>query len=314
MIRMVARRLLALIPLVFLVTLVVWALVLLVPGDPAVAIAGDSATPEQVEAIRADLGLDDPIPVRYGRWLGAAVQGDLGTSLYTSYSVTDALADRLPITLSLVLVSFLLAAVVGTSIGVLAASRKGRVSDRLLTVTTSIGLAVPNFWLGLLLITFFALKLGWFPAGGYVPFSEDPVGWLRSITLPAITLATAVAAELARQMRASMSEVLERDFIRTHRAKGLLPGIVLRRYGLKNAAMPVITVAGLQIARLFGLATVVEIIFNLNGVGSLAVGAVFDRDIPVIQGCVLVITVVVLLVNLVVDVSYGLVNPKVRAQ
>lgn len=313
MIRMVARRLLALVPLVFLVTLVVWALVLLVPGDPALAIAGDSATPEQVEAIREDLGLDDPIPVRYGRWLAAAVQGDLGTSLYTSYPVTDALTDRLPITLSLVSVAFVLAAVVGTAIGVLAASRKGRVLDRVLTVTTSIGLAVPNFWLGLLLVTFFALKLGWFPAGGYVPFSEDPVEWLRSITLPAITLSTAIAAELARQMRASMSEVLDRDFIRTHRAKGLLPGVILRRYGLKNAAMPVITVAGLQIARLFGLATVVEIIFNLNGVGSLAVGAVFDRDIPVIQGCVLVITAVVLLVNLVVDVSYGLVNPKVRA-
>ncbi|MGX5654727.1 ABC transporter permease [Geodermatophilus nigrescens] len=312
MIRMVARRLLALVPLVFLVTLVVWGLILIIPGDQALAIAGDSATPEQVEAIREDLGLDDPIPVRYGRWLAAAVQGDLGTSLYTSYSVTDALADRLPVTLSLVFVAFLLASVVGTAIGVLAANRRGRLADRVLTVTTSVGLAVPNFWLGLLLVTFFALKLEWFPSGGYVPFSEDPVGWLRSITLPAVTLATAVAAELARQMRASMSDVLERDFIRTHRAKGLRPGTIVRRYALKNAAMPVITVAGLQVARLFGLATVVEIIFNLNGVGSLAVDAVFDRDIPVIQGCVLLITVIVLLVNLVVDVSYGLVNPKVR--
>ncbi|WP_336028018.1 ABC transporter permease [Geodermatophilus sp. FMUSA9-8] len=312
MIRMVARRLLALVPLVFLVTLVVWGLILIIPGDQALAIAGDSATPEQVEAIREDLGLDDPIPVRYGRWLAAAVQGDLGTSLYTSYSVTDALADRLPVTLSLVFVAFLLASVVGTAIGVLAANRRGRLADRVLTVTTSVGLAVPNFWLGLLLVTFFALKLEWFPSGGYVPFSEDPVGWLRSITLPAVTLATAVAAELARQMRASMSDVLERDFIRTHRAKGLRPGTIMRRYALKNAAMPVITVAGLQVARLFGLATVVEIIFNLNGVGSLAVDAVFDRDIPVIQGCVLLITVIVLLVNLVVDVSYGLVNPKVR--
>lgn len=312
MIRMVARRLLALVPLVFLVTLIVWGLILIIPGDQALAIAGDSATPEQVEAIREDLGLDDPIPVRYGRWLAAAVQGDLGTSLYTSYSVTDALADRLPVTLSLVFVAFLLASVVGTAIGVLAANRRGRLADRVLTVTTSVGLAVPNFWLGLLLVTFFALKLEWFPSGGYVPFSEDPVGWLRSITLPAITLATAVAAELARQMRASMSDVLERDFIRTHRAKGLRPGTIVRRYALKNAAMPVITVAGLQVARLFGLATVVEIIFNLNGVGALAVDAVFDRDIPVIQGCVLVITVIVLLVNLVVDVSYGLVNPKVR--
>jgi len=314
MTRMVARRLLALVPLTFVVTLVVWGLVLIVPGDPALAIAGESATPEQVEAIRTDLGLDDPIPVRYARWLGAAVQGDLGTSLYTSYRVSDALADRLPITVSLVFVAFALAAVVGSTIGVLAASLKGRIADRFLTVTTSIGLAIPNFWLGLLLVTFFGLKLGWFPSGGYVPFAEDPGGWLRSITLPAVTLATAVAAELARQMRSSMSDVLDRDFMRTHRAKGLRPGAIVRRYGLKNAAMPVITVAGLQIARLFGLATVVEIIFNLNGVGQLAVDSVFKRDIPVIQGCVLVITVIVLLVNLVVDVSYGLVNPKVRAR
>jgi len=314
MTRMVVRRLLALVPLTFVVTLVVWGLVLIVPGDPALAIAGESATPEQVEAIRTDLGLDDPVPVRYARWLGAAVQGDLGTSLYASYRVSDALADRLPITVSLVFVAFALAAVVGSLIGVLAANLKGRIADRFLTVTTSIGLAIPTFWLGLLLVTFFGLKLGWFPSGGYIPFSEDPGGWLRSITLPAVTLGTAVAAELARQMRSSMSDVLDRDFMRTHRAKGLRPGTIVRRYGLKNAAMPVITVAGLQVARLFGLATVVEIIFNLNGVGQLAVDSVFKRDIPVIQGCVLVITVIVLLVNLVVDVSYGLVNPKVRAR
>jgi peptide/nickel transport system permease protein len=312
MTRMVARRLLALVPLAFIVSLVVWGLVLIVPGDPALAIAGESATPEQVAAIRVELGLDDPIPVRYGRWLGGALHGDLGTSLYTSYRVTDALVDRLPVTLSLVLTAFVVAALLGSTIGVLAANRKGRLSDRFLTVTTSIGLAVPNFWLGLLVVTFFALKLGWFPSGGYVPLSKDPAGWARSITLPAVTLATAATAELARQMRSSMSDVLDRDYMRTHRAKGLRPSTIVARYGLKNAAMPVITVAGLQIARLFGLATVVEIIFNLNGVGQLAVDAVFKRDIPVIQGCVLVITVVVLLVNLLVDVSYGLVNPKVR--
>lgn len=314
MTRMIARRLLALVPLVLIVSLVVWGLVLIVPGDPALAIAGDSATPEQVAAIRQTLGLDDPVPVRYGRWLGAAVQGDLGTSLFTSYRVSDALASRLPVTLSLVLVAFVVAAIIGCTIGVVAASLKGGVADRVLTITTSVGLAIPNFWLGLLLVTFFGLKLGWFPSGGYVPFSEDPLGWARSITLPALTLATAVAAELTRQMRSSMADVLDKDFMRTHRAKGLPTATIIRRYGLKNAAVPVITVAGLQIARLFGLATVVEIVFNLNGVGQLAVDAVFKRDVPVIQGCVLVITVVVLLVNLLVDVSYGLVNPKVRAQ
>lgn len=310
---MIARRVLVLIPLTFLISLIVWGLILLVPGDPALAIAGESATAEQVEAIRADLGLDDPIPVRYGRWVAGAVQGDLGTSLYTSYPVSQSLADRLPITLSLVAVSFLLALVVGVSVGVLAASRRGRALDRFLTVGTSLGLAIPNFWLGLLLVTFFGLKLGWFPSGGYVPIEESVTGWLRSLTLPAVTLAAAAAAEMARQMRSSMSDVLQQDFVRTHRAKGLRPNVILGKYALKNASMPILTVAGLQIARLFGLATVVELIFNLNGVGQLAVDSVFKRDIPVIQGVVLVITVIVLLVNLVVDVSYGLVNPKVRA-
>lgn len=314
MTRMVTRRLLALIPLAFIVTLVVWGLILMVPGDPALAIAGESATAEQIEAIRTDLGLDDPIPVRYARWLGDAVQGDLGTSLYTSYSVSDALSERLPITLSLVAVSFFFAVIVGSAIGVLAAARKGRALDRFLTVGTSLGLAIPNFWLGLLLVTFFGLKLGWFPSGGYVPPTESFTGWVQSITLPALTLSAAVAAEMARQMRSSMSDTLQKDFIRTHRAKGLRRRSIIGKYALKNASMPVITVAGLQIARLFGLATVVELIFNLNGVGQLAVDAVFKRDIPVIQGVVLVITVIVLFVNLVVDVSYGIVNPKVRAQ
>lgn len=314
MIRMIARRVLVLIPLAFIVSLAVWGLILMVPGDPALAIAGESATPDQIEAIRTDLGLDDPIPVRYGRWLAGAVQGDLGTSLYTSYPVSQALTDRLPITLSLVAVAFLLALVVGSTIGVIAASRRGRALDRFLTVGTSLGLAIPNFWLGLLLVTFFGLKLGWFPSGGYVPIEESVTDWLRSIALPSITLAAAAAAEMARQMRSSMSDVLQQDFIRTHRAKGLRPNRILSRYALKNASMPILTVAGLQIARLFGLATVVELIFNMNGVGQLAIESVFKRDIPVIQGVVLLITVIVLLVNLVVDVSYGIVNPKVRPQ
>lgn len=314
MIRMILRRILALIPLAFIVTLVAWGLLLLVPGDIALAIAGESATQEQIDAIRVELDLDDPVPLRYLHWLGDAVQGDLGTSLYTSYPVTDALFERLPVTLSVVAFAFLIAAAIGSAAGVVAAARRGSALDRFLTVGTSVGLAIPTFWLGLLLVTFFGLKLGWFPSGEYVPIEESVGGWLRSITLPAITLAAGVAAEMARQMRSSMSDTLGQDFIRTHRAKGLTERAVVGRYALKNASMPVITVAGLQIARLFGMATVVELIFNLNGVGQLAVDSVFKRDIPVIQGVVLVITVIVLLVNLVVDVSYGIVNPKVRAQ
>jgi peptide/nickel transport system permease protein len=312
--RLILRRLAALIPLLFIVSVIVWGLLLLIPGDPALAIAGETATPEQVEDVRRELGLDAPPVVRYLRWMGDVLQGDLGTSLFTSYRVTDAISDRLPVTLSLVGIAFALSVIIGLSVGVIGAVNRGRFLDRLVTVGTSVGIAIPNFWLGLMLITFFALRLGWFPAGGYVSFTSDPLGWARSIALPAITLALAGAAELARQMRAGMVDVLQQDYIRTHRAKGLPDRLIIGRHGMKNALMPVVTVAGLQIARLFGLSTIVEQIFNMQGVGQLAVDAVFKRDVPVIQGVVLMITLVVVLCNLIVDVTYGYLNPKVREQ
>lgn len=312
MLRLTLRRFVALIPLLFIVTLVVWGLLLLIPGDPAQSLVGEQATAEQVDAVREELGLNDPAYERYARWLGGVVRGDLGTSLFTSYKVTDAITDRLPVTLSLVASSFVLANLIGIAAGVVAATRRGRWVDRLLTVGTSIGVAVPNFWLGLVLITFLAMKLDLFPAGGYVGLTESPIRWLHHIALPAITLALAAAAEIARQMRASMVDVLERDYVRTHRARGMPERTVVGRYALKNAAMPVVTVSGLQVARLFGLSTIIEQIFNMQGVGQLAVDSVFKRDVPMIQGVVLTITLVVVLTNLVVDVSYGVLNPKVR--
>lgn len=314
MLRLTLRRLLALIPLLFIVTVAVWALLLLIPGDPALSIVGDAATPEQLEAVRAELGLNDPAYERYARWLGGVVQGDLGTSLFTSYHVTEAIVDRLPVTLSLVGMSFVLASLIGVVSGVFAATHKGRALDRLLTVGTSVGVAVPNFWLGLLLVTFLSMKLDLFPSGGYEGLLESPLRWLHHIALPAITLAMAAAAEIARQMRASMIEVLQRDYVRTHRARGVPEGVIVGRYALKNALMPVVTVAGLQVARLFGLSTIVEQIFNMQGVGQLAVDSVFKRDVPMIQGVVLAVTVVVVLTNLAVDLTYGYLNPKVREQ
>lgn len=314
MLRLILRRLAALVPLLFIVTILVWALLLLVPGDPAVSLAGETATPEQIESLRESLGLNDPVHVRYAKWLADVVRGDLGTSLFTSYRVTDAILDRITVTISLVGAALIISFGVGIPAGILAAVRRGRLLDRSLTFGTSIGVALPNFWLGLLLVTYFSLKLGWFPAGGFVAISDDPVQWLRHITLPAVTLALAGAAEIARQMRASMIDVLERDFIRTHRAKGLGSGRVIMRYGFKNALMPVVTVAGLQVARLFGLSTIVEQIFNVQGVGQLAIDSVFKRDVPMIQGVVLMVTVMVVFVNLIVDVSYGYINPKLRDQ
>lgn len=311
---MILKRLAALVPLLFIVTILVWALLLLVPGDPAVSLAGETATPEQIESLRESLGLNDPVHIRYGNWLADVIRGDLGTSLFTSYRVTDAIMDRITVTISLVGAALIISFGVGIPAGILAAARRGRVLDRLLTFGTSIGVALPNFWLGLLLVTYFSLKLGWFPAGGFVRISEDPAQWLRHIVLPAVTLALAGAAEIARQMRASMIDVLERDFIRTHRAKGLGSVRVTMRYGFKNALMPVVTVAGLQVARLFGLSTIVEQIFNVQGVGQLAIDSVFKRDVPMIQGVVLMVTVMVIFVNLIVDVSYGYINPKLRDQ
>lgn len=312
MVRLIVRRLAALVPLLFIVTLVVWALLLLIPGDPALSLAGDTATPEQVEAIREKLGLDDPAYVRYGRWIGGVVQGDLGTSLFTSYEVRDAIVERLPVTLSLVGTSFVLSMLIGIPAGVIAAVKRGKFLDRLLTVGTSVGVAVPNFWLGLMLITFLSSKLGWFPAGDYVPITENPFEWAHHMALPSITLALAAAAEIGRQTRASMVDVLDRDFIRTHRAKGIPQRQIIAKYALKSALMPVVTVAGLQVARLFGLSTIVEQIFNMQGVGQLVIDAVFKRDVPMIQGVVLMVTLVVVLTNLMVDVSYGYLNPKVR--
>ena len=312
MLRLTLRRVAALVPLLLLVTFIVWGLLLLIPGDPAQSLVGDSATPEQLAAVRAKLGLNDPWYKRYASWMRDVVRGDLGTSLFTSYKVRDAIVDRLPVTLSLVGCSFVLSMLIGISSGVFAAVHKGKFADRLLTIGTSVGVAVPNFWLGLVLLTFLSAKLGWFPAGSYVPITENPGQWLHHVALPAITLALAAAAEVARQMRASMVDVLQRDFVRTHRARGMPMRVIVGRYGLKNALMPVVTVAGLQVARLFGLSTIVEQIFNLQGVGQLAVDSVFKRDVPVIQGIVLMVTLVVVLTNLAVDLSYGYLNPKVR--
>jgi peptide/nickel transport system permease protein len=314
LVRLILRRVAALVPLLFVVTLVIWALVLLIPGDPALSLVGDSATPEQVAAVREELGLNDPVHVRYLSWLGGVLRGDLGTSLFTSYEVSTAIADRIPVTLSLVGTALVLAMLIGIPAGVLAATKRGKFVDRFLTIGSSVGIAVPNFWLGLLLVTFLSLKLGWFPAGDYVPLTENPAEWAHHIALPAITLALAAAAEIARQTRAGMVDVLGQDFVRTHRAKGLPERSIVGKYAMRSALMPVVTVAGLQVARLFGLSTIVEQIFNMQGVGYLAIDAVFKRDVPVIQGVVLMVTIVVVFTNLIVDISYGYINPKVRDQ
>ena len=312
MLRLIARRLLKVVPLLLLVTLIAFGLLNLVPGDPAVQIAGEFATEEQVEAIRADLELDRPWLVRYGSWLGDAVRGDLGDSLFSGVSVRSQIWDRLPATVSLIGWALALSALIGIPAGTVAGWREGQAIDRFLTVGTTIGVAIPVFVSGLVLALVVGIKLGWLPATGYVAITESPWQWARGLLLPAIALALTGAAEIARQTRAGVIDVKKRDFVRVARANGLHTWQVLGRHTLKNAMIPVVTVVGLQIGRLFGLSVLVEQIFNIPGLGSRLITATFENDVPFIQGTVLMLGTVIVLVNAAIDISYGYFNPRIR--
>lgn len=310
--RAIGKRVAALIPMLLIVSFVVYSLLLLVPGDPAVTLAGDNPTLEQIEATRERLGLDDPMVVQYGRWLVDAVQGDLGTSLYSSRSVTDAVVSRLPVTMSLTAAAVLVALVIAVPAGLLAARRPGGAADRLTTLGSSVGVAVPSFWVALILIIVLGHQTGLLPYVGYVGLSESPVEWLKHIALPAMALGAAAAAETSRQLRGAMVDVLGADYIRTARANGLRGRVVMLKHALKNAASPVLTVLGVQVTFLLGGSVIVEQMFGIPGLGSLAIDAVLARDIPMIQGVVLVAVVVSVLVNLAVDLAYVALNPRMR--
>jgi peptide/nickel transport system permease protein len=305
-------RLLTTVPVLVLVTFVVFGLVLLIPGDPAVTIAGPDATVEQVAAVRTRLGLDRPIIVQYWDWVTGALSGDLGTSLFTSRPVATSIGDGLPVTMALATVALLISLLIAVPTAILSALRRGTWLDRVATVGSSLGIALPSFWLGLVFVLVFSLGLGWLPATGYVPIEEDPAAWLSHILLPALTLGIAGAAESTRQLRGSIIGVLQQDYIRTARAKGLRARAVIGKHVLKNASVPLVTVLGLQITALLGGAVLVEQIFGVPGLGQVAINAVTTRDVPVIQGVVLVAVLVAVVCNLLVDLAYGYLNPKVR--
>ncbi len=307
------RRILAAIPILILVGLITFLLIHLTPGDPAAVVAGENASLEAIEAARHRLGLDQPFLVQFWHWLTAVTRGDLGTSFTSGRPVTELIFDRMPVTLSLTAGSTLVGIGLAVPLGVFAAIKRGSYLDRITIFGTSMGIAAPEFFIGLLLVLVVALKWGWLPATGYIPFAEDPIEYFARLTLPSLTLGLGVAAELARQVRGAMIDVLSRDYIQTARAKGLSTLSIIVKHGLKNAAIPVVTVLGLQIRRLLGGAVIVEQIFAMNGLGSLAVRAVFLRDLPVLLGVALATAIVVLLVNLFVDMSYGYFDPKVRA-
>ena len=310
----VARRLLISVPVLVLVSLLSFMVIWLVPGDPAAVFLDAGATPQQLALLRHQLGLDQPFYLQMLAWYGRILRGDLGRSILLNRSVASAIIERLPVTLSLAAFSLAFAGLMGVVAGLAAAIRHGGWTDQSIMVLALLGLSVPEFWMGLVLIFAFAVRLHWFPAGDFVPISQSFIGWWRSMALPASTLALVQIGFIARMTRSAMLEVLQQDFIRTADAKGLPWSIVVTKHGLPNALVPILTVIGIVTGGLLGGAVVVEQVFSLPGVGRLVIGAVLSRDFPVIQGTLLFVAVIYLLINLIVDVLYAVVDPRVRLE
>ena len=310
--RYIIRRLLSAIPVLFLVTLISFLIMKLVPGDPALVIGGLQATPAEIEHIRRQLGLDQPFHVQVLSWYGRLLQGDLGDSFLLGRSVTQAILERLPVTLSISFYALVLTLLLALVSGVLAALRQNTWVDQFFMTFALIGVSLPNFWLGLMLIILFAVQLQWLPSGGYVPLTENPAGWLAGATLPAISLALFQVGLLARITRSTMLEVLRQDYIRTARAKGMPPWVVVGKHAFKNVMIPVITVIGIIFALLLGGSIVIETVYSIPGVGRLVGSAILRRDYPVIQGSLLFIAGMLLFVNLLVDILYAYFDPRVR--
>jgi peptide/nickel transport system permease protein len=295
-----------------LISLIVFTGVRMIPGDPARVLAGTEADAAGLEEIREKYGLNAPLPVQYARWLGLALRGDLGESIRTRTSVAGTVAIKLPITVELTLLSLLVALAIAIPAGVVAAVRRNTVWDVLASGVSLCGVSVPNFWLGIMLILLVSVRFGWLPASGFVPLGEDVVGNLKRMVMPALVLGTGLAAVLMRQTRNAMIEVLSADYVRTARAKGLAQPAVVLRHALRNGLIPVVTILGLQMGALMGGAVVTEQIFVLPGFGRLIVEAVFTRDYPVVQGVVLITASAYVIINLLVDVSYTVLNPRIR--
>lgn len=312
MLGFIARRIVATIPVMGIVALFVFSLLYIAPGDPAVVIAGDQATPQDVERIRVSLGLDRPFLERFGEWSWRILHGDLGTSMFTGMPVTQLIGQRLEPTLSLMVLTLILSIVVAVPIGVLAAWKAGSWIDRSVMGFAVFGFSVPVFVVGYVLAYVFALELEWFPVQGYTPLSEGLWPWFENLVLPAIALGCVYIALIARITRASMLEVLQQDYIRTARAKGLGQRPILFLHALKNAAVPIVTVIGIGMALLIGGAVVTESVFAIPGLGRLTIDAILRRDYPVIQGIVLLFSFVYVLVNLIVDLVYTLLDPRIR--
>ena len=304
MLQLIGRRLLATVPLLLAVSVVVFSFVHALPGDPAVLFLGEEATPENLARFRAKLGFDRPLIVQYGEWLGRAVQGDLGRSIRTNQPVVSAIVERLPVTLRLIAFSMVISLCIAVPLGIVSAVKRNSGVDLASTFFALFGFSTPNFWLGLILIYVFALLLRWLPASGFEG--------VRSLILPSITLGTALAALVTRQLRSGMLEVLRQDYVRTAQAKGLADRMVIGKHALKNALISVVTVIGLQIGALLGNTIITESLFALPGVGRLMIDSVFSRDFFVVQGVILFLAVGYVVANLAVDILYSYLDPRIR--
>ena len=313
MLRYILGRILALLPVLFLISVSSFALIHLVPGDPAVIMAGLQAPDEVIQQVREAMRLNIPIHRQVYEWYKALVlHGDLGHSYFLNARVSSAILERMPLTLSVAVLAILLASAVGIALGLLSAVHQNSLIDKLAMVFSLGGLSIPHFWLGLMLIMYFSVRLGLFPTGGYVPWTQDVLGSLRSLALPTFSLGFAATALIMRTSRAAMIEVLTEDYVRTARAKGLRKLIVVNKHALKNAMLPIVTVIGNTFGLLLGGAVVTETVFSLPGMGRLVALAILRRDYPLIQGSLLTVGVIYVIVNLLVDVIYCLLDPRVK--
>jgi peptide/nickel transport system permease protein len=309
----IGKRVLVAIPTLLIISIFVFSLQKLLPGDPVLALAGEDRDPQTIEYLREKYHLNDPVPVQYLRWVGDALQGDLGISLKTNQPVLTLIGDKLPVTIQLAVMSIVFAFVIGIPMGILAAVKKNTALDYVANVVALSGLSIPNFWLGIMLILLVSVKLGWLPASGYRPFFDDPLLSIETMLMPAFVLGNALAATLMRHTRSAMLSVLSADYIRTARAKGLSEWKVVLEHSFRNAVLPIVTLSALLFGELLAGAVLTEQIFTIPGFGKLIVDAVFTRDYAVVQGVVLCTAVGFIVMNLVADVLYVLLNPRMRA-
>ncbi len=308
----IARRLLYLVPVLLAVSMLTFVIASLLPGDLAYVILGDQATPEKVEALRHDMGLDQPIALRYLGWLGHVLQGDLGRSFRTGQTVLQAVAERAPVSFELMLLAEIMGLAIGVPLAIVCAARSGGPFDRFMTGTAFGMLSVPTFLSAILLIYLFAVQMGWLPATGYVPFTEDPVDNLRFMVLPSLTLALAEWPGIMRVLRSDMIAALQEDYIALAKAKGLKPSRILFVHALKPSSLTLVTITGINIGRLIGGAVIVETIFALPGIGRLLVSAIYTRDLIILQGAVLLVAAGFVIMNFIVDLLYAVLDPRIR--